>query len=110
MKTLVKFLMGTIILIMASAGHASDFPNRPITIVVPWGAGNGTDIVTRRLAQLLEEKLKVSVVVQNMPGAGGTIGSSHVYRAAPDGYTLLMASNADHGSAPSIYNEISYSP
>ena len=66
------------------------FPSRPIHIVVPFGAGSGTDIATRLLGQHLQAALKQSVVTDNRPGANGSIAASAVARATPDGYTLLM--------------------
>ena len=74
--------------------HAQDFPARPIRIVVPWAAGTATDTMARLLGQRVAELAQQPVVVDNKPGAGGTIGSAEVARAAPDGYTLLSTSNA----------------
>ncbi|WP_051236902.1 Bug family tripartite tricarboxylate transporter substrate binding protein [Ottowia thiooxydans] len=77
---------------MASA--QSEFPSRPITFVVPFTAGGGGDMVARLMAKHLGERLKTAVVVENKAGAGGTIGSAHVLRSPPDGYTLLNMSSS----------------
>lgn len=76
-----------------SASHAAGYPERPITIVVPWPPGGLTDNLGRMLAQKLTLRLGVSVIVENRPGASGLIGAEYVMRAAPDGYTLVVTSS-----------------
>lgn len=77
----------------ASLSHAAGYPERPVTIVVPWPPGGLTDNLGRMLAQKLGKRLGVSFVVDNKPGASALIGSEYVMRAAPDGYTLLVTSS-----------------
>ena len=90
---------------------ASDsFPTRPIHIVVPFGAGSGTDITTRLLGQHLQAALKQSVVTDNRPGANGSIAATAVARAAPDGYTLLMGTNSTHGANSGLIAKLAYDP
>ena len=105
---------GMALLILAGAAMAqaaSDaFPSRPIRIVVPFGPGSGTDTATRILAQHLETALKQSVVVENRPGASGSIAASAVARGAPDGYTLLMGSNSTHGANSGLFAKLPYDP
>jgi tripartite-type tricarboxylate transporter receptor subunit TctC len=80
--------------VMALAGAgAQEYPGRPITLVIPTGAGGGTDLVARVLQKKLAESLGQPVVIDNKAGAGGIVGNQFVARAAPDGYTLLMSSN-----------------
>jgi tripartite-type tricarboxylate transporter receptor subunit TctC len=83
------------------------WPDRPITIIVPFPAGGGTDTFARPLAQQLGEQLGKSVVVDNRGGAGGTLGAGVAARAVPDGYTFFMG-GAHHAVAPSIYKKLSY--
>src|SRR5262249_61959553 len=83
---------------------------KPITIVVPFGAGSGTDAVTRVIAQPLSVALKQTVIVENKPGANGAIAATQVARAAPDGYTLLMSTNSTHSAAPSLNKVVNYDP
>jgi tripartite-type tricarboxylate transporter receptor subunit TctC len=71
----------------------SGYPNRPITLVVPFSAGGGGDAVARMLAKELGERLKTSIVVENRAGAGGSIGAAYVLKSKPDGYTLLNMSS-----------------
>jgi len=78
----------------AAPAWAQAFPTRTIRIIVPWAAGTATDTVARLLAQRVSELTQQTVVVENKPGAGGTIGSAEVARAAADGHTLLATSNA----------------
>jgi tripartite-type tricarboxylate transporter receptor subunit TctC len=94
----------------SSAAHADDFPTHPIRIVVPFAAGGTSDLVTRIVGQALGTELKVAVIVDNRPGAGGNIGSELVARAAPDGYTLLMGTVATHGINATLYKKMPFDP
>jgi tripartite-type tricarboxylate transporter receptor subunit TctC len=79
--------------VLAGPVAAQDYPNRPIKIIAPFGAGGPGDVFSRQLAQYLPELLKQSVVVENRPGAASVIGADAVAKSAPDGYTLLTISN-----------------
>jgi tripartite-type tricarboxylate transporter receptor subunit TctC len=81
-----------------------------VTIVVPFAAGGGTDIIARMLAQKLEQRLGKSFVIENRPGAGSTTGAAAVARAMPDGYTLLMAPSPTMAVAVTIYKNLPYDP
>lgn len=94
----------------AFAQTSDPFPARPLRIVVPFGAGSGTDLGTRLVAQHLEAALKQSVVTDNRPGANGVIATTAVARAAPDGYTLLMGTNSTHGANPGLVAKLPYDP
>lgn len=87
--------------------HAADYPTRPITIVVPYSAGGGTDLIARLLAEGLSKKLKESVVVTNRPGGGGVIGSNQVANSSADGYTLMLTSSA-HAINPGLRDDLPY--
>jgi tripartite-type tricarboxylate transporter receptor subunit TctC len=90
-----------------SAFAADHWPSKPITLVVPFASGGTTDIIGRAVGQRLGEALGQPVVVDNRPGAGGTIGGALVARANPDGYTFLLATVA-HTMAPGIYKTLPY--
>ena len=92
-----------------SASATDDFPQRPVTLVVPWPAGGNTDAVSRALALQLGNQLGKAVVVDNRAGANGQIGATAVARAAPDGYTLLVASAETH-SISSAAKRMPYDP
>jgi tripartite-type tricarboxylate transporter receptor subunit TctC len=92
------------------AAQALDFPTRPVTIVVPFAAGGGTDILGRLVAQQLEQRLGRPFIIENKPGAGSTTGAGLVARANPDGYTLLMAPSPTMAVAITIYKNLAYDP
>lgn len=94
----------------APAKAADEYPSRPVSIVVPYPAGGVVDIVGRLVADKLSASLGKRVIVENKPGAGGTIGAAAVARAAPDGYTLLLAGAATHVFAPLLYKTVPYDP
>ena len=87
----------------------SDFPNKPIKLVVPYAAGGIADLLGRLVAEKLGAAVKQSVVVENRPGAGGHVGGEQVAKAAPDGYTLVLATIAHNGAA-SMYKGLKYDP
>lgn len=89
---------------------AQGFPTRTITWIVPFAAGGITDTSARTLAQRMGQALGQSVVVENRPGAGGTIGAEAVARAAPDGYTMLYGSQGPMASAPAMFPGLRYDP
>lgn len=91
----------------SSAPAAAEWPERPITIVVPFPAGGGTDTFARPLAQQLGSQLGQSVVIDNKGGAGGTVGAAFAAKAQPDGYTFFMG-GAHHALAPSLYKSLKY--
>jgi len=101
--TLAAALLG------AAAAQAQDWPNRPIRIIVPFSPGGAVDGPTRAVAQELSRRLKQQVIIDNKPGAGATIGSEMVAKAAPDGYTLLLASQTNAISA-ALYSKLSFNP
>jgi tripartite-type tricarboxylate transporter receptor subunit TctC len=91
-------------------GHAQDFPSKPITLVVPFAPGSGTDTQARIVGQALAADAKVSIVVDNKAGASGFIAAQHVARAAPDGYTLLMTTNTTHAANEHLFKKLPYDP
>jgi tripartite-type tricarboxylate transporter receptor subunit TctC len=89
---------------------AQDYPARPVTIAVPYAAGGGVDVVTRLVAQRLHTRLGQAFVVENRLGAGGLIASSHVAKAAPDGYTLLLGTDAQLAAQVTLRKALPYDP
>jgi tripartite-type tricarboxylate transporter receptor subunit TctC len=91
-----------------AAGNAAQYPVRPIRVIVPFAPGGATDILARVTGKRLSEVWGQSVIIDNRPGAGGTLGANLAAKANPDGYTLLMGTNATHGIAPSLYTSLPY--
>ena len=95
--------------LFAAAGSASAaWPDKVIRIVVPFAAGGSTDLIARKVAEGLGQRLSANVIVENRPGAGGTVGTEYVARQPADGYTILMGSVSTHGSAPCVYSKLPY--
>lgn len=86
------------------------WPSRRVTLVVPFGAGSVTDAMGRLIADQLKDQFGQPFIVENRGGAGGILGASAVWKAAPDGYTLLMGGNTTHSAAPSLYKNVPYDP
>lgn len=98
-------------LAMAAHGaHAAWPSDKVIRIVVPFAAGGSTDLIARKVAEGLGGKLGANVIVENRPGAGGTVGTEYVARQPADGYTILMGSVSTQGSAACIYSKLPYDP
>lgn len=104
----IACLAAAVFAILPLAGHA-DWPERPVTLVVPYSAGGPTDILARILAPYMSQTLGKSVVVESRPGAGGTRGPELVARAKPDGYTFLIHHNG-MATAPALYRKLRYDP
>lgn len=93
-----------------SAAFAQAYPAKPITIVVPFAAGSGTDQQARAYAQAITAEYKVPVVVDDRAGASGFIASQYVAKAAPDGYTILMTTNTTHAANEHLFKKLPYDP
>jgi tripartite-type tricarboxylate transporter receptor subunit TctC len=89
---------------------AQDYPTRPITLVVPFAAGGPTDIIARIVGEHMGRTLGKNIVVENIVGAGGTIASSRVAKAKPDGYTIIMGHMGTHAASVALYPKLTYKP
>lgn len=89
---------------------AQPYPSKPVRVVVPYPAGQGTDVATRYVAEQLSKALGQNFIVENRPGAGGNIGTQFVARAPADGYTLVMGTNGTHAAAPFLYQNLGFDP
>ncbi|MBI3054611.1 MAG: tripartite tricarboxylate transporter substrate binding protein [Betaproteobacteria bacterium] len=89
---------------------AQEYPSRPIRMIIPWPPGGITDVISRGLAAALSESLGQQVVIDNRPGAAGTLGVGMVAKALPDGYTLMMSDVPSHAISASLYTKLPYDP
>jgi tripartite-type tricarboxylate transporter receptor subunit TctC len=105
-RGLIAFAVGVL---SCTAGPAvAEYPDRPVRIIAPWPPGSTTDGSARIIAEALAKRLKQPVIVENKPGANGTIGSAFVAKSPADGYTLLMANGDTHSISPHIYKSLQY--
>jgi len=112
MKFILRFtglaFFAALLVGIAAGALAQNYPTSPIRFIVPFPAGGSTDALVRTISEKLSENLGQPVVIDNRPGAGGTIGSGIAAKAAPDGYTLLMGTSSTHAVGPSVYSKIPY--
>jgi tripartite-type tricarboxylate transporter receptor subunit TctC len=109
MRALLRAAAFAAILIGPTAASAADYPAHPITLVVPYAAGGGNDVIARIVAERMSTSLGQQIVIENRGGAGGTIATRQVAHAAPDGYTLLIATSS-LAINPSLYPNAGYDP
>ncbi|HYF60112.1 MAG TPA: tripartite tricarboxylate transporter substrate binding protein BugD [Burkholderiaceae bacterium] len=105
----IKLIAGFAVALVAAGAQAQQFPTKPVTIVVPFAAGGPTDVVARSVAQAMEKSLGGTVIVENKPGAGGTIAAADVARAPADGYRVLVH-HIGMSTAPALYRKLSFDP
>jgi tripartite-type tricarboxylate transporter receptor subunit TctC len=116
MPRTIRFAIAALVALVAAqlsqqaSAQTQSWPNRPINIVVSFGAGGTADILARMIGEELSTALGQPVVIENRPGAGGNLGAHAVARAAPDGYTLLMSGSPTHSVGPHLFKNLSYDP
>jgi len=108
-RTFTSLLAAMSLAISVQMAHAAEFPTRPITLVVPFAAGGGTDSIAREIGKLMSDRLGQAVIIENRGGAGGAIGADLVAKAKPDGYTLLFATSTFATNA-AISAQLPYDP
>jgi tripartite-type tricarboxylate transporter receptor subunit TctC len=107
-RFLLKLAAAMLPLLATSSAFAQSYPSKPITLVAPFSAGGALDLIARSVGQKLQDEWGQSVVIDNKAGAAGIIGTQHVARAAPDGYTILLGATTTHGINPSLYQKLPY--
>lgn len=110
MATILKVLITGLAILAASVAQAQKYPSRPIQFIVPFGAGTTSDIIARLLGDAMAKDLGQPMVVENKPGAGGTIGANAAAHAANDGYTVVLGTVASHGIATMMFPNVAYDP
>src|SRR5262249_21077235 len=108
MKKLLVILAAVAAALFSPASRADNYPSKPITLINVFGPGSASDQICRVLAQRLSIALKETVVVEDRPGANGALAALYVARSAPDGYTLMMATNSPLSAAPFLMRNVSY--
>src|SRR2546423_12781049 len=106
---MMKLLLSLLLLIAGNA-LAQSWPTKPVRIIVTFSPGGSSDIVARLIAIPLQAELGQTVIIDNRPGAGGTIGALEAARAAPDGYTLLLSNSSPISISPAMQDEPRYDP
>jgi tripartite-type tricarboxylate transporter receptor subunit TctC len=107
---MLRFCLALIVVLFAVPAHAEPYPARPITILVPFAAGGGSDLLARLVAQKLEQKLGKPFIIENRPGAGTTLAAMTAVRAAPDGYTLMQGTSSTMAINVSMHKKLPYEP
>ncbi len=102
--------LAALTLVTIAPAVAQNWPSKAVTLVVPYGAGTGTDYVARVVAEGISQRIGQQIIVENRPGAGATIGTSSFAKAAPDGYTFLLTGASPIVNAPQLYRQLSYDP
>jgi tripartite-type tricarboxylate transporter receptor subunit TctC len=105
---IARLAFSTLGLTLSLAAQADSYPEKPLTLIVPYTAGGATDVLARMLAKGLSQELKQPIVVENVPGAGGSIGQTRFSRAAADGYTVLMGNVGTLAANGSVYKNLPY--
>ena len=108
MKRRLVAVLAASFTLLSAGGAAAQYPARPVRIVVPATAGDGSDVLARTLAKAIGESLGQQFVIENKPGAGGSIGADTVAKAVPDGYTLFLGNGSSHGVTPGLYPRLPY--
>ena len=97
-------------LLATTGAWAQDYPSRPVTLIVPYAAGGGNDVMARIVAEKMSRSLGQQIVIENKGGAGGSIATRQVAKAAPDGYTLGLGGTGTHAINPTLYPNVGYDP
>src|SRR4051794_39185792 len=110
MHRLLSRLFAALLLAAGFGVHAQDWPTKPIRIVVPYTPGGVSEAIFRAMSPVIEARIGQRFFIENKPGADGNIGTESVVRAAPDGYTLLLAPTANFAVTPHVYKNLNFDP
>jgi tripartite-type tricarboxylate transporter receptor subunit TctC len=110
MKTLIAATLAAFAIATTGAQAQTKYPERPVTMIVPFAAGGPTDVIARIVGEHMSRTLGQQIVIENVAGAGGTTGITRAAQSAPDGYTIMMGHMGTHGAAPALYPNLKYDP
>ena len=105
-----RLIAGLLALVALNTPSAAQFPKKPITVIVPFAAGGPTDVVTRLVCEHMSRTMGQPMIIENVGGAGGTLGMTRAARAHPDGYTIAVGNMGTQSAAPALYPDLKYDP
>src|SRR5689334_19940038 len=108
--TAMRKMIAAVALLISATAHAQSYPSKPIHLIVPFPPGGGNDTVARAIAQQVGPDLGQPLVIDNRPGAGGSVGAELAAKAPPDGYTLFLAGVGSHAVNPNLHRKLPYDP
>src|SRR5262245_36378869 len=108
-RNAISFVVAALaVTLLSAAAQSQTYPQKPVTFIVPFAAGGGTDVVARTLQEDIRQELGQPIVIDNRPGANGAIGSAAAARAVPDGYTLMLTASSTFSLNPNLMKDIKY--
>jgi tripartite-type tricarboxylate transporter receptor subunit TctC len=110
MPLMPRLMMGVLVLAALSSPAVAQYPSKPITVIVPFAAGGPTDVVTRLVCEHMSRTLGQPIIVENVGGAGGTLGMTRAAQAQPSGYTIAVGNMGTQSAAPALYPNLKYDP
>src|SRR6266478_4475502 len=110
MPLMPRLIMGVLVLAALSSPAVAQYPSKPITVIVPFAAGGPTDVVTRLVCEHMSRTLGQPIIVENVGGAGGTLGMTRAAQAQPSGYTIAVGNMGTQSAAPALYPNLKYDP
>src|SRR5258707_11693842 len=110
MPLMPRLIMGVLVLAALSSPAFAQYPSNPITVIVPFAAGGPTDVVTRLVCEHMSRTLGQPIIVENVGGAGGTLGMTRAAQAQPSGYTIAVGNMGTQSAAPALYPNLKYDP
>ena len=110
MRSMPRLTMSLIVLAALSLPAAAQYPDKPITVIVPFAAGGPTDVVTRLVCEYMSRTLGQPMIVENVGGAGGTLGMTRAAQAQPSGYIIAVGNMGTQSAAPALYPNLKYDP
>src|SRR6266436_9964270 len=110
MPLMPRLIMGVLVLAALNLPAVAQYPSKPITVIVPFAAGGPTDVVTRLVCEHMSRTLGQPIIVENVGGAGGTLGMTRAAQAQPDGYTIAVGNMGTQSAAPALYPNLKYDP
>ena len=110
MRLLSRIVGGVSVFLAGLVPASAEYPEKPITLIVPFAAGGPTDTIARIVSEHMAKTLGQAIIIENVPGAGGTTAARRAAQAAADGYIIIMGSMGTHGAAPAVYPDLKYDP